>query len=123
MLSSEVVAGFAGVDAALDAVAEVDLSGLDPQDLLHLAALTEKTLRRLTVTSHDVSLYLSRSRCRRIGGAPAKVLADWLRISPAEARRRARVAEPCRAHHPDRRIAGTSPAGHGPGLAVRGSRR
>lgn len=94
MLSSVVVEGFAEVNAALDAVAEVDLSGLDPQQLLHLAALTEKTLRRLTVISHDVSLHVSRRGVAEVGGAPAKVLADWLRISPAEARRRARVAEP-----------------------------
>ncbi|WP_059017021.1 HNH endonuclease signature motif containing protein [Mycobacterium sp. M26] len=94
MSLSDVVAAFASVNTALDTVMALDLSGLDVADLLHLAALTEKAIRRHTVVSHDVSHELAQRSISEIGGTPAKVLADWLRISPAEARRRARVAEP-----------------------------
>lgn len=94
MRSSDVAAAFDSVNTALDTVMALDLSGLDVADLLHLAALTEKAIRRHTVVSHDVSHELAQRSISEIGGTPAKVLADWLRISPAEARRRARMAEP-----------------------------
>ncbi|WP_156432720.1 HNH endonuclease signature motif containing protein [Mycobacterium sp. M26] len=94
MLSSDVVQAFASVNTALDAVMGLDLTGLDVADLLHLAALTEKAIRRHTVVSHDVSHQLGQRSVGEVGGSSAKVLADWLRVSPAEARRRARVTEP-----------------------------
>ncbi|MCI4675511.1 HNH endonuclease signature motif containing protein [Candidatus Mycolicibacterium alkanivorans] len=94
MLSNEVVGAFAAINAALDTVAEVDLRALAAQDLLQLAALTEKAIRRHTVVSHDLSQHLHQHSVAEIGGAAGKVLADWLRISPAEARRRARITEP-----------------------------
>ncbi len=94
MLSSTVLRAFETVDAALDTVAELDLDSLDGADLLHLAALTEKAIRRHTVVSHDASHHLHQRGVAEIGGAAGKVLADWLRISPAEARRRARITEP-----------------------------
>jgi hypothetical protein len=94
MLAHDVTEAFAAINASLDTVAKLDLSELDPADLLHLAALTEKTIRRHTVVSHDVSHQLGQRTVGEIGGSAGKVLADWLRISPAEARRRARVTEP-----------------------------
>lgn len=94
MLSEAVREGFAAMDAVLDAVAAVDLTGLRAQDLLELATLTENAIRRHTVTAHAVSHQLHQRDVSEIGGSAGKVLADWLRISPAEARRRARVAEP-----------------------------
>jgi len=50
-----VVEAFAAITAALDTVTALDLGGLDAQDLLHLAALTEKAIRRHTAVSYDVS--------------------------------------------------------------------
>ena len=43
---------------------------------------------------YDLSHELHRREIGEIGGKPGKVLADWLRITPAEARRRAEVVEP-----------------------------
>lgn len=94
MISNEVVEAFAAINAALDTVTTLDLSALEAQDLLGLGALTEKAIRRHTVVAHDVSLHLHQRSVSDLGGAAGKVLADWLRISPAEARRRARVTEP-----------------------------
>lgn len=98
MSSSDVVAAFASVNTALDTVMGLDLTGVGVEELLHVAALTEKTIRRLSVTAHDVSHELEQRSVSEIGGKPTKVLADWLRISPAEARRRARLAEPLAEH-------------------------
>ena len=94
MISNTVCQAFASINAGLDTVAKLDLTALNPQDLLHLAALTEKAVRRHTVVSHDVSYQLAQHKAGEIGGSAGRVLADWLRISPAEARRRARVTEP-----------------------------
>jgi Domain of unknown function (DUF222) len=85
---------FAAINANPDTVATLVLNELEPGDLLQTAALTGKSIRRHTVVSHDLSYQLGRHTVGEIGGPASRVLADWLRISPAEARRRARVTEP-----------------------------
>ena len=92
MLSIEVGEALDGIDAALDTLAALDLNGLDVRDLLTVAARSEKAARHATLR-HDVSHALHQRDVSEVGGAAHKVLADWLRITPAEARRRARVTE------------------------------
>jgi len=82
------------VDAALDALAAVDLSTLEPRELLVVAARCEALHRRATVIRHDISHEIQQRDYSEMGGPPHKMLADWLRITPAEARRRSRVVEP-----------------------------
>jgi len=94
MRSIEIGEAFASINAALDTLAKVDLTGLTVMELLEVAAESENATRRNDVVRYDVSHELHRREVSEIGGKPSKVLADWLRITPAEARRRAEVAEP-----------------------------
>jgi hypothetical protein len=94
MLANEVCGALAAIDAALDTLFTVDLTGLTAQELLGVAARCEKASRRNAVIRHDVSHELHQRKVGEIGGAAHRVLADWLRITPSEARRRARVTEP-----------------------------
>src|SRR5690242_2964195 len=94
MLSIEVHEAFASITAGLATLAKVDLAGLSVMDLLELAAESEKVTRSHDVMRYDLSHEVHRREVGELGGKPAKVLADWLRITPAEARRRAEVAEP-----------------------------
>ncbi|MGY4709262.1 HNH endonuclease signature motif containing protein [Mycolicibacterium sp. CBM1] len=94
MLSIEVGEALDVIDAALSTLAKVDLSGLAAADLLDVAARTEKAARHHDVIRHEVSHELHQRDVSELGGAAHKVLADWLRITPTEARRRALVADP-----------------------------
>ena len=82
------------IDAALDGLFEIDLAALPAADLVRLAGRCERLARRQAVLSGDLALQIQRRQSGELGGTPHKVLADWLRISPAEARRRANLAEP-----------------------------
>jgi len=94
MLSTTVAGAQQAIDAALDTLAAVDLSALNPQDLLRLAEHCETLHRRHSVIRHDISREVHQRDFSDLGGAPHKVLADWLRITPAEAHRRNRITEP-----------------------------
>ncbi|MDQ1304273.1 MAG: hypothetical protein QG671_100 [Actinomycetota bacterium] len=94
MLSNAVEEALAGIDAAIDVLESVDLGGLDADDLIRLAGRWETLARRQGVVRGDLSLEVGRRSVADLGGTPHRVLADWLRISPAEARRRATMAEP-----------------------------
>ncbi|KAA0100557.1 HNH endonuclease, partial [Mycolicibacterium sp. P1-5] len=89
MLSIEVGEALDAIDAALTTLAKVDVAGLAVMDVLELAARCEKATRHHDVVRYDLSLELHRRDINEIGGKAGKVLADWLRITPAEARRRA----------------------------------
>ncbi len=104
MLSIEVGEALDAIDAALTTLAKVDMTGLAVRDLLELAARCETAARHHDVVRYDASHELHRRDVSEIGGGkPGKVLADWLRITPAEAKRRAEVVEPLTpAHQPDR---------------------
>lgn len=94
MLSSDFEGPIAQIDAAIDVLESVDLSTVSAGDLIRLAGRCEKVARRQSVLRGDIALEVGRRDVSEAGGAPLKVLADWLRISPAEARRRATMAEP-----------------------------
>lgn len=94
MLSNEVSAALDSMVAALDTLAGVDLASLPADDLIGLAERCEHLHRRQIVLRDDLSHHVHRRDVGELGGAPHKVLADWLRITPAEARRRADRVEP-----------------------------
>lgn len=94
MFSSAVSAALSDISAALDVLADVDLAALDAGDLIRLAGRCETLARRQAVLGGDIAVQVGRREIRELGGAPHKVLADWLRITPAAARRRATMAEP-----------------------------
>ena len=94
MLSNDVEGAVAQIDAALDVLSSLDLSALSAGDLVRLAGRCETLVRRQAVLRGDIALAVGRREAAEVGGAPLKVLADWLRISPAEARRRSAMAEP-----------------------------
>ena len=94
MLSNTVSPEVEQIDTALDHLFELDFAALPAADLVRLAGRCEKLARRQAVLRADLALQLQRRDAREVGGAPHKVLADWLRITPAEARRRANLAEP-----------------------------
>jgi len=94
MFSNDVSEAVAQIDAALDVLTGLDLSGLSATDLVGVAERCETLVRRHRVVCGDVAVQLSRRDVAELGGKPHKVLADWLRITPAEARRRVSLAEP-----------------------------
>ncbi|MCE9517271.1 MAG: 13E12 repeat family protein, partial [Mycobacterium sp.] len=82
------------IDAALDTLFELDLAALSADELVRLAGRCETLARRQAVLNGDFALQVQRREISELGGAPHKVLADWLRITPAQARRRATLVEP-----------------------------
>lgn len=94
VLPNEVVSALGGIEAAVDALGRLDLSGLTADELVRLAGHYENLNRRQAVLRGDVFHELHRRDVSEIGGAPHKVLADWLRIPPAEASRRSKLVEP-----------------------------
>ncbi len=89
---SEVAAAFDALDAAVTAIGELDFDSLTPAVRLRALERLETSRRRQVAVSHDQIAGLTIEDPARIGGLLHKVLADWLRISPAEARRRMRNA-------------------------------
>ena len=94
MRSNDVSGAVSRIAAALDVLLEADLSVLSAGDLVRLAGGCERLVRRQAVLGGDIAVELRRREVGELGGVPLKVLADWLRISPSQARRRADLAEP-----------------------------
>ncbi|EUA54686.1 hypothetical protein I553_1336 [Mycobacterium xenopi 4042] len=74
-------------------VRELDLDAYEPAVRLRALERLETSRRHQAVASHDLIASLAKEEFAAIGGAPHKVIADWLRISCAEARRRIHNAE------------------------------
>jgi PAS domain-containing protein len=94
MFSNDVGGAISQIDAAVDVLDTIDLSALNADELIRLAGRYETLARRQAVLAADIALEASRREAAEVGGAPLKVLADWLRITPAHARRRATLAGP-----------------------------
>ncbi|MGH3561789.1 MAG: HNH endonuclease signature motif containing protein [Mycobacterium sp.] len=88
----EVAAKFDALDAAVAAIRELDFESMTPAVRLRALQRLETSVRRQVAVSYDAIAGLAREDPARIGGLLHKVLADWLRISCAEARRRMRDA-------------------------------
>jgi Domain of unknown function (DUF222) len=86
-------AAFDTLDAAMTAVSELDFGAADPTTRLRALERLETARRRQLVAAHDLLAGLAHEDPADVGGPVLKVIADWLRISCAEARRRLRDAE------------------------------
>lgn len=76
------------LDAAAAAIRGLNFDRLDPAVRLRLLERMEASRRRQIAVSHDVIAGLAREDPAALGGPVHKVIADWLRISCAEASRR-----------------------------------
>jgi hypothetical protein len=92
MLSIPVAEAFASLDAAVAAVGAIDWDRLPALERLDALDRLETVRRRHSVTCHDITGSLDRDDGGQIGPTLHKVIADVLRISPAESRRRLRDA-------------------------------
>jgi len=88
----EVVAAFDALDAAVATIGELNLDKYAPGVRLHALERLETARRQQKVPSHDLIAGLAEEDPADVGGPVHKVIADWLRISCAEARRRMRDA-------------------------------
>ncbi len=87
---AEATAALEALHAAVAVLSELDLDRLEPRARLHLLAEMETASRRQTAQGHDVIGGLAQEDPAELGGPPHQVIADWLRISRTEARRRIR---------------------------------
>jgi len=91
-----ITAAFDALDAAVTTVGEKDVATADPITRLRALERLETARRRLLVTAHDLVAGLADEDAADVGGPVYKVIADWLRISCADVRRRLRDAEQLR---------------------------
>jgi hypothetical protein len=89
----QVAAAFEALNAAVTGIGQLDFDLLEPAVRLVALERLETERRRQAVVTHDVIGGLAKEDPGDIGGPAHKVVADWLRISYAEARRRLRDAE------------------------------
>jgi hypothetical protein len=88
-----VAEAFDSLDAAVAMASALELGNYAPSVRLHALERLETARRRLTVPSHDLIAGLTKEDPADVGGPVHKVIADWLRVSCSEARRRIRDAE------------------------------
>ncbi|OBF01602.1 HNH endonuclease signature motif containing protein [Mycobacterium sp. 852002-10029_SCH5224772] len=89
---AEVAAALAAQDAADAAIRGLNFDRLDPAVRLRVLERMETSRRTQIAVSHDVIAGLAKEDPAAIGGPAHQVVADWLRISCAEACRRLRDA-------------------------------
>ena len=92
-VSAEVASVFDALDSSLDAIAGLDFEALEAKVRLRALERLETARRRLLAQSHDIVAGLHQRDPLGLGGLLWRVLADWLRISDTEARRRIRDAD------------------------------
>ena len=90
---AEVAAAFDALYTAVAAIQELSFNNLAPVVRLRALDRLETARRQQAVISHDIIKGLAEEDPADVGGPVHKVVADWSRISPAEARRRLRNAE------------------------------
>lgn len=84
----EVASALGSLDAAVAAIRGLNFDIWDPAVRLRVLERMESSRRRQIAVSHDVIAGLAKEDPAAIGGPAHKVVADWLRISCAEASRR-----------------------------------
>ena len=92
MLSDQVSASFAAVECAVQALGALDWDALPIRERLEALDRLETVRRRTAAAALDLVGSVDRGGQQVLGGVAAKVIADVVRISPAEARRRIRDA-------------------------------
>lgn len=83
---------FAALDAAVAAVGALDWDALPTRERLQALDRLETVRRRTAAAALEVAGSIQRSKDPALGGAVARVIADVVRISPTESRRRLRDA-------------------------------
>ncbi|MFN8088076.1 MAG: HNH endonuclease signature motif containing protein [Mycobacterium sp.] len=83
-------AAVATLTQGVDALTDIDPSGLGIAEQVRLLDVLETARRRLTAVSHTVALAAAKSDASTV---MAKAIADAIRVTPAEVRRRLRDAE------------------------------
>ena len=83
---------FAGLDAVVAAVGAVDWDGLPVTELLAALDRLEVARRCATACAYDAAAAVERRDEQVLGATAHRVIADVLRISPGEAKRRIRQA-------------------------------
>jgi hypothetical protein len=91
--ASEVTAAFDALDAAVAGISELNFDACSSVVRLRALERLETARRRQAVSSHDLINGLTKDDPADLGGPTHKVIADALRITCPEARRRARNAE------------------------------
>jgi hypothetical protein len=91
--ASEVAAALDALDAAVARINDLNFDACSPAVRLRALDRLETARRRQAVSSHDLINGLTNDDPADLGGPAHKVIADALRITCAEARRRARNAE------------------------------
>jgi hypothetical protein len=92
-VSQAVATALDALDAAVAAIGELNFENFDPAVRLRALERLETARRQQAVAGHDIIAGLANEDRANIGGPVHKVVADWLRISCAEARRRLRDAQ------------------------------
>lgn len=92
MISATAAGLLSALDAAVEAVGALDWDAHSVGDRLDALERLETARRKQTAVSYDVAQSLNRSDDEKLGRTLPKVIADVLRITPAEARRRLRDA-------------------------------
>ena len=92
-IPAEMTAKLDAFGAAFTGLAELNLDGLAAPVRLHMLEQMETALRRQVAFSHDLIGDLAKEDPTDLGGPAHQVIADWLRVSYTEARRRIRNAE------------------------------
>ncbi|BBZ38582.1 hypothetical protein MCNS_16450 [Mycobacterium conspicuum] len=87
---SKPVAAFDALRASVASVRELNFDQLKPQERLQRLAEVENAVRELVACGYDVIGGLAKEDPADLGGPPHQVIANYLRISCAEARRRIR---------------------------------
>jgi hypothetical protein len=93
MLANPVAEAFTGLDAAVEALGGLEWERLPIRERLEALDRLETVRRKAAACSLDLVGSIDRSKDPALGGACAKVIADVIRITPREARRRLRDAE------------------------------
>jgi hypothetical protein len=87
---ADVAAALDALDAAVVVIGKLNFDSLEPVVRLRVLERLEASRRRQVAVSHDVIARIANEDPADIGGPAYKVIADWLRVSYAEARRRIR---------------------------------
>ncbi|HTX96036.1 MAG TPA: HNH endonuclease signature motif containing protein [Mycobacterium sp.] len=90
---ADVTAALDALDAADARIRGLNFGPLHPAVRLHVLERMETSRRRQVAVSHEVTASLANEDPADVGGPIHKVIADWLRISYAEACRRLRDAK------------------------------
>jgi hypothetical protein len=92
MSSTPVSDAFSALESAVQILGALDWRALPPGDLLEALARLESARRQTTACAYDVAAAVEDCDPQSLGGVAHKVMADVMRTTVAEARRRTRDA-------------------------------